>query len=697
MSESQSPPDEPETITVNGSDYTPEDIALGTALLRNSHSLGGSTQHYGGVNMSEDGAILRTLGQQFNGNRDVYATLGYEKDLEIEDYRSKYERGGLAKRLVEAYPDETWRDPPEVSDHDGQGESPFESAANPLIEELLAGYWRRLDIAAGIGEFGVMFLGLADGTSNLAREVDADQLSGTDDVQFVSVFAQDQVHDWTLGKDAGHDETHPRYNKPVSYSLDFSDLDAETTDEDIKEVHWTRTIHFPVNPLESDLKGDPRMKAVFNRLVDLEKVIGSSAEMFWSGADRKILGNVKDGYADLSPDDLANTKADLKKLVHDLQSYMLSSGMEWEVVGGEDPDPSGVKDAIIEEISATVEIPQNKLLGNEMGERATTQDRRNWFDSVSTRRQNVATPRLVRPTINRLVGFGILPNPQGGEYDVEWESLFSLTKEEEANVQLQRSKTLQNIVPKGNTDLLPGGLEAAMEFVESGEFPDADERDERVGGEPTDTPDDAVDMPEESPEAQRYFRETFVNASYSEGDVVDTPDGKGVVDDRLTSSFTFDGDDYDASSDEPLYVVALAEREGVDFYPESDLSSTEFDVPSDVLEEGEKELQSNALVADADEDRLGDLYVQGDITLEEFEAAMGEELCDDATPLANDWNYPKSWRKSDIPSRVILLDAWQSMQASFRGCRAEGFSARFCASMKDKVLGTEKWRGGWAD
>jgi len=55
-------------------------------------------------------------------------------------------------------------------------------------------------------------------------------------------------------------------------------------------------------------------------------------------------------------------------------------------------------------------------------------------------------------------------------------------------------------------------------------------------------------------------------------------------------------------------------------------------------------------------------------------------------------NWPPSWRKSDKPARLIALDAWTQMGATWRGCMSEIGSRRLCSSFKDEILGTERWR-----
>lgn len=156
-----------------------------------------------------------------------------------------------------------------------------------------------------------------------------------------------------------------------------------------------------------------------------------------------------------------------------------------------------------------------------------------------------------------------------------------------------------------------------------------------------------------------------LSSALSTGSVVETPDGKGVVDEIITSlgeDEDIEGTDLDPN-EESVYVVALVSG-GVGFFQSSDVSSAAFDVE-----------QPGPI----------DETVQSANT--------------DALPFANDWTMPETWRESPKPSRLILLDAWASMGGQFdcggSCCMGELHSERLCAAMKDEVLGTTEWRGGW--
>lgn len=99
----------------------------------------------------------------------------------VDYYKELYEREPVAARVVEVMPRSTWQAVPRILDNAGDGQTPteFEDAIQKLGEALAVGggpswhrevhgspLWEkllRLDILSGIGQFGVMLLGLDDG------------------------------------------------------------------------------------------------------------------------------------------------------------------------------------------------------------------------------------------------------------------------------------------------------------------------------------------------------------------------------------------------------------------------------------------------------------------------------------------------------------------------------------------------------
>lgn len=464
------------TISFNGSSYDEEIVRqaaeVAPSLTRQALAMNR------GPGISQRGG--RNWGKQYDGDRDVWEVLGYDKDLDAEKYRDKYERQDLATKIVKLPAEDTWRYPPKITDDpDSEEETKFEREVQNLVNETnLYHYLRRADIVTGIGEYGILFLGLNDG-GNLEDPVNESQLNEPSDVSFMTPFAQDSVSNWRLGREEGLDVTDERYNKPVRYELDFSDIDDHDTSDE-RWVHHSRVIHIVDGADDSDLKGTPRLQCVYNRLDDLEKTVGASAEMFWSGADRKLHFNINtEESADIPDEELENLNEEVQKLVHDMQQHIKTFNTDLNVIGGEEVDPTGIIDEILKFIAGATGIPQRMLTGSERGELASSQDRATWYGRVQNRQNRYADPIILRPIIDKFIEWGIVSEASDGWYDIEWRNLFELTDVEVSEIQKNRATAVSSIAPQGNTDILVQNPEDLWNWVVHGEVPKFDEYPEQ--------------------------------------------------------------------------------------------------------------------------------------------------------------------------------------------------------------------------
>lgn len=458
--------------------------------------------------------ILPYIGKQYNGERDIYDVLGYTKNPQIEDYRARYERGDIAERIVRLPAEDTWRHEPEISDKDEEEETAFQESVKQFVEQTSPyQYIRRTDVLSGIGQFGVLLIGAKEEgeETSLADPLEPGSLSGPEDIAFYQPFAQDSIETWDLGKEVDREPTDEMYNSPVNYNIDFSTLDE--AESDLHDVHHTRLIHFPAGPRdESELKADPRLQTILNRLEDLDKVVGASAEMFWSGADRKFQFDISsDNATDISDAQLSKMDNEVQKLVHEMQQHVKTFNTDIEVIGGETPDPTGVVDSILKFIAGATGIPTRKLTGSERGELASSQDQANWYGQIENRQNTFAEPVILRPFIDRMIDLGVIEEPNGGTYEIEWPNLFELTELEETNIEESRSMVVKNISPGGDPSMLPTDYEEIFDYVENG---------------------DTIEFDEEMPEPEPLPEGEQLREMMDEGDMTDDSEQPDESDDE---------------------------------------------------------------------------------------------------------------------------------------------------------------------
>jgi hypothetical protein len=367
----------------------------------------------------------------YDGERDLHETLGYDDSLEVEEFWDLYTRADIAKAIIDKPAEATWTDGFTV--HSAEYDKPPERGEDPIHDEFesvkhdigLHSELVNADIVSRIGRYGVMVLMVNDGRALDQPIGDATELK---DVQPLSERA---IVDYRLGENP----TNPRYNLPVEWELDFED-----DDEGGKEVHWSRVVHIAEQQREHPVYGIAALEPVYNRVMDWQKVIGGAAEMFWRGADRKMVATLDPEAGRLDDED--DLKEQVEEMRHGLRDTVYGRGLGIDQLDGEDVDPTGVKNAILDAISSETGIPKRILIGSERGDLASTQDRANFYGNISDRRANHAETDIFRPFVDRLQRATIVPD---GDYRVYWPSVHELGKSERAEVQASRAEAISKL------------------------------------------------------------------------------------------------------------------------------------------------------------------------------------------------------------------------------------------------------------
>jgi uncharacterized protein len=442
--------------------------------------------------------IATKAGLTFGGNRDLYETLGYLRILRPQDFRSRYARNGIASRVVEAYPDATWRGGFElIEDEDPEVSTPFEEEWELLCNRLqFPSVFRRADTLAGLGRYAIILMGLPGRISDPVP----DRFS-PDDLMYVTPFSEEDavVERWD------EDPASVRFGHPLSYSVSRTMPGTLSTSKGIaRSVHFSRVLHIADNVLDDLVFGQPRLERVWNWLDDLDKITGGGSEAFWLRCHQGF-------HLDVDKDlPLGNTVAEEKaaveamktaadELAHGIRRVIVTRGTEFSALGSDVANFNNQVDALLTLVSGATGIPKRILMGSERGELASTQDRENWQDRISTRREDWADPHVVRPFTEFLLEHGALPEPE--EFNVRWSEMDALTMTEQAEV----ADKLSGLNAKAGEVVITGSeirdrvlLMPPLEESQIEELPE----DEAAVSEPTDDePDD--DAPGPSPRSAK--------------------------------------------------------------------------------------------------------------------------------------------------------------------------------------------------
>lgn len=398
---------------------------------------------------SRGGGSLRSMGKTFGGLRDLWPTLGYRTDADVETFMSFYRRGDIASQIIDIPPDTSWRFPPELrleKDGDEMDGKTFINEVEALNDRI--GLWAKMaqiDRLSGIGRFGLLLIGARSGGGEEEKLSDPlEKLDSLKDIFFLKAFHEGAVtvNEWVS------DEFDPRFGLPLNYNVNFNIGDDAGSKTQV--VHWSRVIHVAENLIDDETYGVPRLERVLNKLDDLNKLIGSAAEIFWLAVGGILHADI-DPEVDIDPDDMEKFEKDLIEAMQGIRRIVQTRGVELNrVVQSGKVDPSPTYEALVQLISATARIPERVLFGSERGELASSQDQRQWHATIASRQNNHVEPVIIRAFFKRLEELSIkVPG-----YEVFWQPLDSPTELELSEIVKNRADAATALAPGQQPDLL---------------------------------------------------------------------------------------------------------------------------------------------------------------------------------------------------------------------------------------------------
>lgn len=427
-------------------------------------------------------AFLKRLGDP---RRDIADECGHPKGfISAEDLQILYDEDGIARRVVEVLPNECWQVAPTVyEEEDQETHTPFEEGWLDLPRQLNGEYswyreeegspiWEllhRADVLSGIGQYGVILLGVDDGQplstplpmrrNSIYSTVSSVSTTPSDissrKLLYANCFPESQARISALDDD----QRSPRYGQPVLYNITFNDPRANVSggitgyNTSNEEVHWSRVVHLADNIGSSKIFASPRARPVVPRILDCIKLHGSSAEMYYKGAFPGISFETHPelgGEVDLPEGEL---KDQLERYMNSLQRYLISWGFTARTLAPQVVDPSPQVRIQLEAICIRLGMPLRIFMGSERGQLASAQDDANWNKRLQHRQTRYLTPRVIRPFVDRLIAIGCLPVPnyrrKNRGYCVHWPDMQAQTESDRATNAQKLTQALMQYATSG--------------------------------------------------------------------------------------------------------------------------------------------------------------------------------------------------------------------------------------------------------
>lgn len=344
----------------------------------------------------------------------AWEEYGWPDEVEFDQCYRMWRRGGLAHGAIEKLVTKCWESDPWVNSGDETANreptSPWEREFALMAKEI--GLWRafsRADRRRLIGKYAGLVLEFDDGRAwnePVRRRV-----------QLVGIRPVWQSH----LKPAMTDELTGRV-KSWSY---------------ISKNRTTTTIHPDRVFILGDVdEGVPFLRAAYNDLINIEKVLGGSGESFLKNSARQLglefneggdMGNLARAYGK-TPEELGEV---LDQMTRDFNSgidaMLAVQGAKITPIVTNVPQP--MEHFMVNAMSACAawDMPVKILVGNQTGERASTEDLKHFNKRCQQRRTHELFPEIVE-FVRHLMRVNALPTVP--EVTVEGDDLTEATMAE---------------------------------------------------------------------------------------------------------------------------------------------------------------------------------------------------------------------------------------------------------------------------
>jgi hypothetical protein len=191
--------------------------------------------------------------------------------------------------------------------------------------------------------------------------------------------------------------------------------------------------------LDNGIYGAPALEAVANRLVDLNKTIGGSAEAYYRNAAKKFTMDI-DKEASISATDIAALDETAREWINGWKDFI---GMRGAKIHSQSVDQITPKDTVtvaLQAISGATGIPIRILTGEGAGQLAGNEDKASYNQLISDRQTQVCEPWFLG-ALRPLDTAGLLELPE--TFFLDWPVPEAMDEKTKSEVELNEAKTAE--------------------------------------------------------------------------------------------------------------------------------------------------------------------------------------------------------------------------------------------------------------
>lgn len=441
------------------------------------------------TNASVDRERMRYVNAMFNGTSNtkrkrLYQEFGYPVELCFDDFYRAYRRNAIAGAAVMRVVDGCWEDYPEIYEGDITKDATEQTAWDKQINKLLKRCWKQIkgaDKRNLVGRYSGLLIQIKDSKS-WSDPVDKAMVGRLKEKALVRLIPV-----WEAQLDPvsyNEDQNSENYGDVSMYSFTEIPVQQQRSNQPgrVINVHPDRVIILAEGSDDGRLdSGESLLEEGFNKLMDLEKVSGGAAEGFLKNASRQLNFNfsAKTNFAQLaralgvSESELSNAMDDqVKRLNDSTDSAVMMQEGDASVLSVAVADPEPTWRTALNEFCATVPIPVKVLVGMQTGERASTEDAKDWAKTRMSRRNGFLTD-LITDIVSRFWTLGFISPAKGEEISVGWSDLLAPSQAEKiANMDKLADVAVKSTNAFGRSAITENEIRAAGELQSLPELDD---------------------------------------------------------------------------------------------------------------------------------------------------------------------------------------------------------------------------------